>query len=98
MKLTFAGCIFAVALVLLCTWISLDLAGFAALQKASFWSWLVEVGGHADMQGAILLSNLTRVFAVFLLCTLALEVFVVAYVRSKLTLFAEEILKKLHSD
>jgi len=96
-KLTVAGCIFALALALLCAWISLDLAGFAASQKPSFWSWLTEAGGYADTQGAILLSNLTRAFAVFLAVTLALEAFVVAYVRSKVNVFAEEILKNLLS-
>ncbi len=97
LKLTVIGCVFAVALALLCAWISLDLAGFAASQKPSFWSWLTEAGGYVDTQGAILLSNLTRVFAVFLAVTLALEAFVVAYVRSKINVFAEEILKNVHS-
>jgi len=94
-KLTVAGCVFAVVLMVLCVWVSLDLAAFAASLKHSFWSWLAEVGGYVDVRGAILLSDLTRGLAVFLGVTLVLEALVVAYVSSKVNVFAEETLEKL---
>jgi len=97
-KLTIAGCIFASALALLCIWISLDLAAFAASQEPSVWSWLATPTSGANLQAAVMLSDLTRVLAVFLAVTLALELFIVAFVRSKIDTFAEQAMRSLAQD
>lgn len=94
-KLTVVGCVFAVALALLCMWISFDLAAFAESQIQSFWSWLITAEGYASVRGALLLSDLTLVFAVFLVAVLALEGFIVAFVHFRIGCFAEEVLHKL---
>jgi hypothetical protein len=71
------------------------LGALAAGQKEGYWSWLVESGGYVNVQGALMLSDLTRAFVFFLAVTLALEAFVVAYVHFKINDFAEDTLKML---
>jgi hypothetical protein len=94
-KFTVFGCGFAVALALWCAWLSADLGALAAGQKEGYWSWLVESGGYVNVQGALMLSDLTLAFVFFLAVTLALEAFVVAYVHFKINDFAEDTLKML---
>jgi hypothetical protein len=93
MKFAVAGCVFAVALAVLCVWISLDLAAFAASQSHSVWSWLAEAGGYVDVQGAVLLSGLTQTFAVFLTIMLVLETCILLLAKLKVDSFAEEVLR-----
>ncbi len=94
-KLTVAGCVFAVVLAVLCAWMSMDLGSFAATQNLSSWSWLVEGGGYVNVQGALLLSDLARVLAVFLAGTLVLEVVILFIVKRGLGDFAGKILETL---
>jgi hypothetical protein len=97
-NLTVVGCVFAVALILLCVWMSFDLAAFAASQKQSFWSWIVTAKGYAGTQSALWLSATTQVFAYFLVAVIALEVVIVVYAHYKIGGFAEEILKLLQKN
>ena len=94
-KLTVGGCILAVVVALVCAWISLDLGAFAATRQPSIWSWLVVSNVNVTVQSALLLSDLTRVFAVFLAVTLTMEVVVVFYAKRGLGEFARQILKDL---
>jgi hypothetical protein len=94
-RLTVAGCIFAEALAVLCAWISVDLGSFAATQNPSSWSWLVEGGGYVNVQGALLLSDLALVLAVFLVVTLVLEGVILFIVKRGLGEFAEKMLETL---
>jgi hypothetical protein len=94
-KLTVAGCIFSVVLVFLCAWISLDLAIFAVSQNQTSWSWLVEAGGYTNLRGALLLSDLSRVFAVFLGVVLAIEGLIVVFAHNRIGCLAEEVLRTL---
>lgn len=97
-RLTVAGCVFAVALALLCAWISVDLGSFAATQQQSSWSWLVQSGNYVNVQGALLLSDLARVLAFFLAVTLALEGLILFYVKRGLGEFAAQILETLGAE
>ena len=94
-RLTATGCVFAVALAVLCAWISVDLGSFAATQNPSSWSWLVENDVYVNIQSALLLSDLTRVLAVFLAGTLVLEGGIVFYVKQGLGKFAGKLLETL---
>jgi hypothetical protein len=73
----------------------MDLSTFAATHSPNSWSWLINNGGYANVQGALLLSKLTRVFAAFLLFTLALEATVLVYVHRKVGELTIEILEAL---
>lgn len=95
-KLSVVGCVFAVLLSTVCIWISMDLSTFAVTRSPNSWSWLINnSGGYANVQGALLLSELTRVFAVFLWFTLALETIILVYVHRKVGEFVIEILEAL---
>lgn len=91
-KFTLFGFVFALALTLVCGWLSLDLAAFANSQNHSFWNWIVK---QTDVEGALLLSDLTRAFTIILGAVLALEGFLVAFIHARLSCFAEELLHAL---
>ncbi len=94
-RLALAGFIFALALIVLCFWISFDLAGFETSHGAGFWSWLVTTGSHADYSATVVLADLTRTFAILLAVVLFLEAGILVYVRFRVEGFAEEILQTL---
>lgn len=94
-KLSVAGCVFAVLLSAVCVWISMDLNTFITTRSPNSWSWMINNGGYVNVQGALLLSKLTRVFMAFLLFTLALETAILVYVHRKVGEFAIEILEAL---
>lgn len=97
-RLTVAGCVFAVVLALLCAWISVDLGSFAATQQQSTWSWLVQSGNYVNVQGALLLSDLARALTFFLVVTLALEGIILFYVKRGLGKLAAQILETLDEE
>jgi len=91
--LTGVGCILASVLAVFLGWLSLDLTSFASSQQPSSWSWIVSFGSYVNTQGAVVLRDLSLVFTVFLIVTLALETSVVFYVKRRIGNFAEDILK-----
>ena len=94
-NLTWVGSVCAVALALICFWISDSLVAYVATSKPNFWSWLADTQGSIDLQRAQLFIDLNRYLLVFLSVTLILEIAVVVYAHSRIDAFAEESLRKL---
>jgi hypothetical protein len=95
MNLTLSGVVLSIGLLLLCVWIALDLQAYSSIGVQGFWGWLVQIHGRLDLDMAALFIRLGWILAAFLAVTLMAETFVVARVRSRINLFAEEILKTL---
>ncbi len=94
-NLTIAGFVLSAVLLVLCSWIVLDLEAFITLQKASFWSWITTAGRYFDVQKAWLFVDVTVALAVFLVVTIAVEAVIVFYVHRKIDEFAKETLESL---
>ncbi len=94
-KFAAAGCVFAIALIILLAWINIDIRVFAETQTQTTWNWLVQKGTFPNPQGVQLLTRLTQTFEIFLSIVTALETIVVAYIRFKIDYFAEDILETL---
>ena len=94
-NLTVIGSALAVLLLALCVWIAADLEAFMITQEPSYWSWITTVDGYIDFQAGQMLTNLTRILAVFLTIILALEVVITAYAYFRINAFAEETLNAL---
>ena len=94
-NLSIIGSILSVIVALLCFWIAVDLDAYITTQKPSNWSWLAGAYGYTGFQRALILANLTKVLAVFLAITLALEILVAVYVSVRINAFAEESLRTL---
>ncbi len=92
-NITLVGCFLAGVLVGLCIWIALDLTGFNATLKPSFWNWIVTSGGNIDLAAAQAFINLTWELSAFLSVIIFLEATIVVYVRSKIDAFSVEVLK-----
>ncbi len=87
----------SIALTILCVWIALDLQAFVSNDVSGFWSWLAQTGGQVDPYKATQFIGLAWVLAAFLAVTLVIEGIVLARIRAKINLFAEETLKSLQS-
>jgi hypothetical protein len=94
-NLSIIGSLLSAIVALLCFWIGIDLDAYIITQKPSNWSWLAGAYGYTDFQRALILANLTKVLAVFLAITLALEILVAVYVRVRINAFAKESLSTL---
>ena len=94
-NLSIIGSVLSVIVTLLCLWIAVDLDAYITIRKPSNWSWLAGAYGYTGFQRALLLANLTKVLAVFLSITLALEILVAVYVSVRINAFAEESLSAL---
>jgi hypothetical protein len=94
-NLSIIGSVLSVIVTLLCLWIAADLDAYLTTQKPSNWSWLAGAYGSTGFQRALILANLTKVLAVFLAITLALEILVAVYVSVRINAFAEESLNTL---
>jgi hypothetical protein len=94
-NLSIIGNVLSVIVALLCLWIAVDLDAYITTQKPSSWSWLAGASGFTGLQGAMALANLTKILAVFLAITLALEILVVVYVSVRINAFAEESLSTM---
>ncbi len=96
-KLTVAGCIFSVALAIVCFWIGWDLTNYASTGKG-YWIWLAQTSGpfnRFEPDTAALLIRVTWILTAFLVGTLVAEAVVIAKVRSGINAFAKETLKEL---
>jgi hypothetical protein len=93
-NLALAGCIFSIALLIVCIWIALDLQNLAA-NKTIFWSWLALTSGQVDSNKANVFLWLTWFLSVFLAASLALEAFIISKIRSGIGVFTQETLKAL---
>ncbi len=91
-NLTLIGSVVAVVVLSVCLWISFDLESFVATATPSVWSWIATAGAYADFQIAQQFATMTRVFAVFLIVVMAIEVVVVVYCHHGLDGFADESL------
>ena len=94
-NLSIIGSVLSVIVTLLCFWIAVDLDAYITTQKPSNWSWLAGAYGYTGFQRALILTNLTKILAVFLAITLALEILVAVYVSVRINAFAEESLSAL---
>ena len=94
-NITLIGCALAFVLVGLCVWMATDLSAFMVTRVPGFWSWLVTVGGNADLVAAQAFVNLTWGLAAFLSVVILLEVAIVVYARSKIDAFAKDVLNQL---
>jgi hypothetical protein len=95
-NLTIIGSALSIIVAVLCWWIASDLAGFAASQQASYWSWIITNGDYTNLELAQAFSGLTRGLAIFLAVVVFLEVVIYVYVKSRIDRFAEENLKPLN--
>jgi hypothetical protein len=94
-NITLIGCAFAFVLAGVCVWMATDLTTFLVTREPSFWSWLVTVGGNADLLAAQAFVKLTWSLTIFLSVIVLLEVAIVVYVRSKIDAFGEDVLTQL---
>ena len=94
-NLSIIGSVLSAIVAVLCLWIAIDLDAYITTQKPSNWSWLMGAYGYAGFQRALALANLTKILAVFLAITLALEILVAVYVSVRINAFAEESLSTL---
>jgi hypothetical protein len=96
-KLTLAGVIFSIALAIVCFWIGWDLTGYAS-NGVGYWGWLANTGGpfsHFDPEIAAVFIRVTWILSAFLVGTLVVEGVVVFKVKTKIYLYAAEVLKSL---
>ena len=68
---------------------------FFKMGVEGFWGWLPQIHGRIDLDVAVLFIKLGWILVAFLSITLVAESIVVARVRSKINVFAEQILKTL---
>jgi hypothetical protein len=94
-NVTLFGCVLAAALAVVCGWMASDLAGVLATGQASFWSWLVMVGGRVNSEVGAVFVRLVWGLAGFLSAVIALEALIFVYARSKIDAFATEVLGQL---
>jgi len=94
-NLTVIGSALSLIVASLCWWIAADLAGFAASQQPSYWSWIITNGGYTNLELAQAFVGLTRGLAIFLAVVVLLEVIIYVYVKSRIDEFAEEALRPL---
>jgi hypothetical protein len=94
-NVTLVGCVSAFVLVVVCVWMASDLAGVLATGEASFWSWLITVGGRVNSDVGAVFVNLVWGLAGFLSVVITLEIVIVVYVRQKIDVFAAEFLDGL---
>lgn len=94
-NITLIGCILALALVVVCVWMAIDLGAFLVDGNPRFWSWLVTASDHVEFQAGEAFINLTWSLAVFLSVVVISEFAILAYVRSKIDVLAEEALSQL---
>ncbi len=90
-NVTIIGCALAAMLAGLCLWMAVDVNAFVANGKATFWSWLVTVGGNVDVSVAHAFVNLTAGLAVFLFVIVVLEIAVAVYAYKGIDRFAKGI-------
>jgi hypothetical protein len=94
-NLTLSGVALSIGLMLLCIWIALDLQAYSSMGVQGFWGWLAQIHGKIDLDVAALFIKLGWILAAFLAVTLVAESIVITKVRSKINVFAEEILRNL---
>jgi hypothetical protein len=94
-NLTLFGVALSIGLLLICVWIALDLQTYSSTGVQGFWGWLVQISGRINLDLATLFIRLGWILAAFLAATLVAESIVVARVRSRINVFAAEILKTL---
>lgn len=94
-NITIVGCIFALALAVLCGWMATDLANFSVMHTPSFWSWITTFGGNVNLQATQSLINLAWSLTVFLSAVVLLEIAIASYAHIKLNITAEESLNKI---
>jgi hypothetical protein len=94
LKLTLAGVVLSFLLMLICAWIALDLQAYASVGTEGVWSWLAQTGGdHVDLDKAAVFTRFMWILEAFLAATLLAEGIIVARVRAKIGIFAEEVLQ-----
>ena len=93
--LTAVGIVFSLFLVVICTWIALDLQAYVSTGVAGFWGWLAQNQGSINPDIATLFTRLCWLLTAFLAATLIIEAIIIVRVKAKINVFAEEILKTL---
>jgi hypothetical protein len=95
-NVTLIGCVLAAILLGLCIWMAVDLTAFMSTNAPSAWSWLVTEDGYVNVLAEKAFINLAWELAVFLTIVIVLELAIVVYVKSKINLFAANILKSVN--
>lgn len=94
-NITAIGCILAVVLIILCTWMATDLTAFKVTHEHSFWSWIAAVEGNVNLQATQSFVNLALGLAVFLSAIVLLEAVIVGYAHNKINALVEEVFNRL---
>ena len=92
---TLVGCVFSVALLILCGWIALDLQAYAANGVVGVWGWLSQTGDQFDADKAAVLIRLSWILVAFLVGSLAVEAYIIWKVHSGIGVFAQGVVKAL---
>jgi hypothetical protein len=94
-NITVVGCVLAFVLACICVWMASDLSAYTAAHLTGFWSGLIVGGGEVNLAAVQAFVNLTFGLAGFLGVVILLEIAVVAFVHSKIDVFAKEALNAL---
>lgn len=76
-------------------WIATDLEASIVAERESFWGWLAEAFGYAGYRQALVLINVFKIVAIFLVVIIVISVIVDVYLFARKDSFSEEILKLL---
>jgi hypothetical protein len=94
-NITLIGCVLAFVLTTVCVWMATDLSAFMVDGNPRFWGWIITTGDTAKSSAGETFVNLSLGLAVFLWAVIALEIGIYFNAKSKIELFAQEILKGL---
>lgn len=94
-NITLVGCVLAAVLAVVCVWMASDLTDVLVTNHSSFWSWLITVDNNVNLEVGGVFVRLVWGLAGFLSAVIALEAVILIYARSKIDVFAAEVLDGL---
>jgi hypothetical protein len=95
-NITLFGNILAAILAGVFLWIASDMQIYLKTAKADFWSWLAKAYGYPDVSNTMLMVNVTRILAIFLVAAIIAEILIVVYIYPRKNVFAEITLARLN--